>query len=107
MRELEREDIVCAPFQTPEEAVKDPQVAAALVPVPDSSGQTLCHTVASPVDISDVAQHVTRPRGAVPRLGEHTEEVLRECGFPEHDLQVVLSRASSASEEKPIFRGRL
>lgn len=79
---LERFDAVdlwWAPVNTPEDVTRDPQVlaAGAIVDVPDGHGGTQ-KSVGSPVRFSsaDVA-----PRGPVPRLGEHTEEVLAEFGL--------------------------
>jgi len=78
---LERFDAVdlwWAPVNTPQDVTTDPQVLAtgAIVDVPDGAGGTQ-KSVGSPVRFSsaDVA-----PRAPVPKVGEHTEEVLAELG---------------------------
>jgi len=108
IQELQRCDVVCAPFQSPEEVVLDPQVTPALVEVPGYAVPV--RTMPGPVDVSAGAtgqQEVTRPRGPVPALGEHTEEVLREAGVASGDIAAVIARFQKGVTEEPIFRGRL
>jgi crotonobetainyl-CoA:carnitine CoA-transferase CaiB-like acyl-CoA transferase len=83
-----REDLWWTPIQTPEEVVHDPQVQAtgALVDIPTADGQTPLKSVASPVTFGAGDTH---PRAGAPRLGEHTEAVLREAGYTPHDLALL------------------
>src|SRR3954451_1798452 len=74
-------DVWWAPVNTPEDVVADPQAiaAGAFVDVPGGEGSTAHRAVASPVRFA--AEEDARPRGPVPALGEHTDEVLRELGL--------------------------
>ena len=71
--------VPCAPAQTYAEFFDDPQVhAMEMFP-------TLEHSTIGPMRQAGVPIHFGRTPGAVqcasPRLGEHTEEVLREAGY--------------------------
>jgi crotonobetainyl-CoA:carnitine CoA-transferase CaiB-like acyl-CoA transferase len=70
-------DVWWAPVNTAEDVVADPQAiaAGAYVDVPGGPGSTEHRAVATPVSF---AGGDSRPRGPVPALGEHTDEVLRE-----------------------------
>jgi crotonobetainyl-CoA:carnitine CoA-transferase CaiB-like acyl-CoA transferase len=81
---FDQHDVWWAPVNSTAEVVEDPQAIAtgAFVDVPAAAGSDAHRAVASPVafpraDGTDDA----RPRGGVPGLGEHTEEVLKELGF--------------------------
>ena len=54
----------------------DRAAAGAFVDVPGGEGSTAHRAVASPVRFG--SDDHARPRGGVPGLGEHTDEVLRE-----------------------------
>jgi crotonobetainyl-CoA:carnitine CoA-transferase CaiB-like acyl-CoA transferase len=73
-------DMWWAPVQTPEEVVADPQAiaAGAFVDVPEGAGAPAHRAVATPVDFGREGAMRT---GAVPGLGEHTDEVLKEIGL--------------------------
>lgn len=78
LRILGEAEVPAALVQTLSEVVKDPQVVArgSLVPVPGSDGRLV--TVRSPFRLAS-----TEPRNErFPELGEGTEEVLIEAGFP-------------------------
>ena len=76
---LEEQDLLCAPVRSLGEALDDPQTAAngLLVDLehPILGALTL---VGSPVHMSDAPVTI---RHAPPRLGEHTDEVIREFGL--------------------------
>lgn len=70
-------ELFWAPVQSPDDLLADPQFLAAggLVDVPDGAGTSTM--VATPVDFSGTAW---APRGMAPRLGEHSDEILRSLG---------------------------
>ena len=76
---FDAEGVWFAPVNSPAEVIVDPQAAAAgaFVDVPGGEGAPPHRAVASPVDFDGVR---TEPAGAVPGIGEHTEEVLAELG---------------------------
>lgn len=106
---LQDADVVCAPFQRPEEVVRDPQVQPAIVEIP--AGAYHNHPIAtlpSPIDFSPAGvQAVCHPMGPIPGIGEHTEVALREAGVAEEDISEVVARAKAAAGDKPIYRGKL
>jgi crotonobetainyl-CoA:carnitine CoA-transferase CaiB-like acyl-CoA transferase len=75
-KRFDEHDVWWAPVQTPAEVVQDEQAiaAGAFVDVPDGRGGTF-RAVATPVTFGNGE---ARPRGPVPALGQHTEEVLAE-----------------------------
>jgi len=80
-----------APVQTPAQIVNDPQAHAvhAFTEVPSPDGGDPIPSVASPVRFSDTD---TSPRGPIPNLGEHTDDVLRELGCDDAQLADLRSR---------------
>jgi len=74
---FEREGVWWAPAQTPAEVVADPQLLAndGLVDIDGGVSGATQRSVNGPVSFSDVARG---PIAAVPSLGEHTDEVIRE-----------------------------
>ena len=79
---LKREDTIFAPLATPMEVLADPQVTANGY-YPRHPEHERARLAAGPVQI-DGAQTTIRRRA--PRVGEHTEEVLREVGMSTSDL---------------------
>ena len=67
-------DVWWAPIQTIPEVVADPQAQPGFVDMTPHEGEEPYRAVATPVDFDG---HELRP-GPVPRLGEHTEQVLAE-----------------------------
>jgi crotonobetainyl-CoA:carnitine CoA-transferase CaiB-like acyl-CoA transferase len=81
-------DFFWAPINGPEEILADPQLrfAGGLVEVPDPYGTTTM--IASP---SDFGGTPWAPRWIAPRLGEHTESVLRDLGRSDDDIAALLA----------------
>ncbi|TWF74971.1 formyl-CoA transferase [Pseudonocardia hierapolitana] len=75
---LEKEDLLCAPIRTLDEALCDPQTEANGMVVEIARDGEAVRTVGSPVKLSDGGARV---RFAPPRLGEHTDAVLAELGY--------------------------
>jgi crotonobetainyl-CoA:carnitine CoA-transferase CaiB-like acyl-CoA transferase len=91
---FDREDLWWAPVQTQDEVVRDPQVRAmdGIVTVPDYGGEGTFEAVATPLEFSSAP---VGPQGPPPRLGEHTDVVLRGLGLS--DAEIAALRASGAA----------
>ncbi len=79
VEQLEAVDILCAPVNTLQQALDDPQTAqnGMILDLPATKGGPV-RLVGSPIDMSDAPVAV---RHAPPTLGEHTGEVLAELGL--------------------------
>jgi crotonobetainyl-CoA:carnitine CoA-transferase CaiB-like acyl-CoA transferase len=78
---FDQHDVWWAPVNTAADVIADPQAiaAGAFVDVMGGEGSDAHRAVATPVRFWEGAD--AAPRGPVPGLGEHTEEVLREIGL--------------------------
>ena len=90
-------ELFWAPVQSPDDLLADPQFAAAggMVEVPDGPSSTTM--VATPVDFSATPW---APRAMAPRLGEHTEEILRSLGRSDAEIE-AMEDAGSARRAAP------
>ncbi len=81
-------DLFWAPIQSPDDLLADPQFAAAggLVEVPDGASTSMM--VATPVDFSHTAW---APTGMAPRLGEHSDEILRSLGRSDSEIDALVA----------------
>ncbi len=93
-KRFDEADLWWAPVQTAAEVVADPQAiaAGAFVDVPGNEGEEGFRAVATPVAFSGVS---VGPAGPVPRLGQHTDEVLAEAGLSAAEIAAL--RAAGAA----------
>ncbi|HEX6740804.1 MAG TPA: CaiB/BaiF CoA-transferase family protein, partial [Sphingomicrobium sp.] len=75
---LGKTNIVFGAVNTPDDVVKDPQLAANGIVVPLEGAGKLTQTISNPITVHGVDKVPAR-RG--PGLGEHNEEILAELGF--------------------------
>jgi crotonobetainyl-CoA:carnitine CoA-transferase CaiB-like acyl-CoA transferase len=76
----------------PQEVVKDPQLRANDIVVPlEGAGEKMTSTVNSPIQVHGVSKV---PARRAPRIGEHNDEVLKELGFGDNEIDSL--RASGA-----------
>ena len=76
--------LLWSPIQTPDEVVEDPPVRAAGIIVPFEHPELgPIEVVANPVTLSKTPATV---RTTAPEFGEHTEELLLECGYGWEDI---------------------
>ncbi|MEO1472672.1 MAG: CaiB/BaiF CoA-transferase family protein [Pseudomonadota bacterium] len=77
---LDAESIAWAPVQTLGEVAKDPQVMAAggITTTPSESGGDPFQSPASPIRFPGADDG---PKGPAPKPGEHTRDVLEQCGL--------------------------
>ncbi len=82
---LEQFDIACGPVRFVEELFDDPQVVAnGYIQEYD---HTLLGTIRGPAPVVQMSATPTRIQRASPALGEHTDEVLREAGFSDGEIE--------------------
>jgi crotonobetainyl-CoA:carnitine CoA-transferase CaiB-like acyl-CoA transferase len=68
----------------PQEVVNDPQLRANDIVVPlEGAGEKLTSTISSPIQVHGVAKV---PARRAPRIGEHNDEVLKELGFRDEEI---------------------
>ena len=87
---LDAAGIPCGPINTYAEAFADPQIRAREMVV-EIEHPTLgrVQTPGSPIKMSETPPVVARP---APLLGEHTREVLREVGYSDEEISILLYR---------------
>jgi crotonobetainyl-CoA:carnitine CoA-transferase CaiB-like acyl-CoA transferase len=73
----------------PQEVVKDPQLRANDIVVPlEGAGEKLTSTISSPLQVHGVSKE---PARRAPRIGEHNDEVLKELGFGDDEIEGLRS----------------
>jgi formyl-CoA transferase len=96
---FEERDIPCGPINNYAEAFEHPQVMAReMVVAVDHPSLGSIRALGSPIKLSATPVQVRR---RAPRLGEHTEEILREAGITEPDLTDLLLAARAAGGTAP------
>lgn len=87
---LNEADLIWSPVQSFEQAFEDPQMHAAgvFVDMPKADG-TSYKNVASPIRFRN---DDTDPKGPLPELGQHTLEILQDCGFDEDTCAAYLDK---------------
>jgi crotonobetainyl-CoA:carnitine CoA-transferase CaiB-like acyl-CoA transferase len=83
---LATRDVWCAPVQTFDDVVADPQVEhnRLLTTVPHPNGGGDVRVVGVPMRFSATPGTI---RSGPPAVGQHTDEVLRELGFDDEDVR--------------------
>ena len=88
LRLFESHDVPCGPINNYDQVFKDPQVLARdMVVGTEHPSLGSIRTLGSPVKLSVTPVRVGRP---APRLGEHTEAVLREAGCDEATIVALV-----------------
>jgi formyl-CoA transferase len=73
----------------PEEVVDDPQLRSNDIVVPlEGAGGKLNSTISSPIQVHGVTKV---PARRAPEIGEHNEEVLKELGFQNAEIDDLLT----------------
>ena len=91
IEEFDRREVPCGPINSYPEAFEHPQVVAReMVVAVDHPTLGSIRALGSPIKLSATPPQVRRP---APRLGEHTEEVLRALGVTDPELSELV-RAS-------------
>jgi crotonobetainyl-CoA:carnitine CoA-transferase CaiB-like acyl-CoA transferase len=79
-------DACCEPVLNFGEVIDHPNTAARKMVMQDTTGRS---HIASPIKFSTVDQHEIRPS---PKLGEHTQEILKEFGFSQDEEKQLAKR---------------
>ncbi|MEE8278335.1 MAG: CoA transferase, partial [Thermoanaerobaculia bacterium] len=88
-------DVLCAPVNGAAEVAKDPQIRHNRMIV------RLEHPKLGPVDVTGVPIHFhgtpCEVRKPPPLLGQHSEELLRELGYPSNEIAELVANAVVAT----------
>ncbi|WP_308166639.1 CaiB/BaiF CoA transferase family protein [Nocardia albiluteola] len=92
LQRLEKQDLLCAPVRSLEQALADPQteVNRMVMEMPGPRGSTV-RVLNSPIRMSGTPNTTRR---SAPRLGEHNAEVLRELGYSEERIAELLQEGA-------------
>lgn len=91
---LEGSNVPHGPVRKMEELLEDEQLAAS------GFWKEEDHPSEGPIRLTDIPQRFSRTPASIrrlqPRLGEHSVEILREAGFDDDDIQVLLAEGVTA-----------
>lgn len=100
---LEDADIPFAPMHDLESVLDDPHLAAVgFFPMQDHPSEGRIRTMRAATTFSRNTPEPPRP---VPRLGEHTVEILRDAGFAQADIDALLA-SGVARQDEPLAAGQ-
>jgi formyl-CoA transferase len=84
--------VTFGPVRGPQEVIDDPQLRVNDIVVPlEGAGGKMTSTISSPIQVHGVTKE---PARRAPKLGEHTDEILKELGFDAKGIDGL--RASGA-----------
>jgi len=90
MEVLEAADVLCAPVNNYSDMVKDAQVlASGMIAEQDHPKGGRFKTIGIPVKLAKTPGRILTP---APALGEHTDQVLREAGYGDAEIQSLRRR---------------
>jgi crotonobetainyl-CoA:carnitine CoA-transferase CaiB-like acyl-CoA transferase len=100
---LEEAGVPCGPILDYEEVFADPQVQArGMVQEMEHPSAGRIRVVGPAVKMSETPARLDRPS---PRLGEHTEEVLREIGYTDEQVRALAASGAIALGPGEVSRG--
>ncbi|HUA83898.1 MAG TPA: CoA transferase [Bryobacteraceae bacterium] len=100
---LEADRITYGIVRNPAEVVADPQALVNEIIVPiEGGGENLKRVVSSPIKVHGVPK-ATAYRA--PELGEHNEQVLKELGFSDGEIDGLRSSGAIPQQEKELVGG--
>ena len=102
---LDQAHVTYGAVRHPSEAIGDPQLFANDIIVPlEGAGENLKHTISSPLKVHGVTK---APARRAPDVGEHNDEVLKELGFTNGDIDGFRSSGTipQVSNLKPAIAG--
>jgi len=81
----------------PQEVVNDPQLRANDIIVPlEGAGEKLTSTINSPIQVHGVSKV---PARRAPEIGEHNDEVLKELGFGDDEIDILRTSGAIPSAQ--------
>jgi formyl-CoA transferase len=96
---MDKANVTYGLVQDPHEVSKDPQLSENGIIVPiTGAGGNLKNTISSPIQVHGVAKV---PAKRAPELGEHNEEILKELGFDEKEIDDFHTSGTLGKSKEP------